>query len=385
MGMPRYPALVLWISLGVGLALAEPLPVGFADDLPERLSNEQFWALSGALSEPGDNFISDNLVSNEMSFAQVVPELNGLPSKGVYIGVGPEQNFTFLAAMDARMGFIIDIRRENLLLHLMYKAVFDLSPTRGSFLSRLFSRPNLAPVSGSAQASELMEAVAKAPVGSPSELQTNTEQLRNKLLDGFRLSLTPEELATIEKIYKAFHEYGPIISYSTTLLKKPVGLASYANLMKQTDSKGQELGFLASEARYEFVREMQRKNLIVPVVGNFAGKTALRAIGNYLRARSATVLAFYVSNVEDYLGRERVPQNGEWGVFCENVASLPIDDRSVFVRPLGLAAFDSERRLMLSPRMQISSREFDVYPAGSAPELKKALSKINPEVAQCRK
>jgi hypothetical protein len=94
-------------------------------DLPERLTNDEFWALTETLSEPDGAFISDNLVSNEMSFAQSVPQLAAAVSPGgVYLGVGPEQNFTFLAAMRARIGFIIDIRRDNLLLHLLYKALF---------------------------------------------------------------------------------------------------------------------------------------------------------------------------------------------------------------------------------------------------------------------
>ena len=75
---------------------------------------------------------------------------------------------------------------------------------------------------------------------------------------------------------------------------------------------------------------MQQRNLIVPVVGDFAGPRALRAIGSYLRARGAVVTAFYVSNVEDYLRR-----NGVWAAFCANVASMPLDAASVFIRPNG--------------------------------------------------
>jgi hypothetical protein len=77
---------------------------------------------------------------------------------------------------------------------------------------------------------------------------------------------------------------------------------------------------------------MQRSNLIVPVVGNFAGARALRAIGRYLEAHGQTVGAFYTSNVERYLFRD-----GRWDEFASNVGMLPLDSTSTFIR----ACFDA--------------------------------------------
>ena len=54
---------------------------------------------------------------------------------GVYLGVGPEQNFTYIAAIRPKIAFITDIRRGNLQLHLMYKALFELSADRAEFVS----------------------------------------------------------------------------------------------------------------------------------------------------------------------------------------------------------------------------------------------------------
>src|SRR5678809_849042 len=84
---------------------------------------------------------SDTLASNELVFARVVPDLiaRTKPS-GVYLGVGPEQNFTYIAAIRPKIAFIPDIRRGNLDLQLMYKALFELSADRADFVSRLFSR-----------------------------------------------------------------------------------------------------------------------------------------------------------------------------------------------------------------------------------------------------
>ena len=60
---------------------------------------------------------------------------------GVYLGVAPDQNFTYMVAVRPRMAFILDIRRGNLLQHLLYKAVFELSADRAEFVSMLFSKP----------------------------------------------------------------------------------------------------------------------------------------------------------------------------------------------------------------------------------------------------
>jgi hypothetical protein len=98
------------------------------------------------------------------------------------------------------------------------------------------------------------------------------------------------------------------------------------------DSQGRERTFLATDESFRFIKDLQSRNLIVPVVGDFAGPTALRAIGAFVRDRGATVGAFYVSNVEQYLQRA-----GVWTSFCANVATMPLDPASVFIRPSGRA------------------------------------------------
>src|SRR4051812_20268488 len=115
-------------------------PAGEA--LPERLDDRTFWTLITEFSEPNGFFRSDNLVSNETVFQHVIPTLQEtLGPVSAYVGVGPDQNFTYIAALKPRIAFIVDIRRQNMLLHLMYKALIEMSPTREEFLARLFSRP----------------------------------------------------------------------------------------------------------------------------------------------------------------------------------------------------------------------------------------------------
>ena len=107
-------------------------------------------------------------------------------------------------------------------------------------------------------------------------------------------------------------------------------MPTYTDLMTQADANGRHHSYLASEDRYGFVRKLEGDNLVIPVVGDFGGPTAIRDVGRYLSSRDATVTAFYLSNVERYLFDRR----RSWRTFYTNVAILPYDDKSLFIRAI---------------------------------------------------
>ena len=108
----------------------------------DSLTDREFWQFFTSMSEAGGTFAAENFVSNEKTYQYVVPTLQKtLTPGGVYLGVGPEQNFTYIVNLAPKLAVIFDIRRENALLHLMYKALIELSPTRAELVARLFSRP----------------------------------------------------------------------------------------------------------------------------------------------------------------------------------------------------------------------------------------------------
>jgi len=137
----RLPRVVssLWVSATLTVALL-CLPWSLAgqsrEPLPDSLSDQEFWSLTEKLSEPDGYFRStsgspDNLLSNENTISTVAAQLAArFKPGGVYLGVGPEQNFTYIAAIKPRIAFITDIRRGNLHLHLIYKALFEMSANR---------------------------------------------------------------------------------------------------------------------------------------------------------------------------------------------------------------------------------------------------------------
>ena len=320
----------------VGLALIVSLPLTsahgslvHADQLPQRLTDQEFWKLSSESSEPDGAFQSENLVSNEFRFQHVIPLLTRTATRDhAYLGVGPEQNFTYIAALRPSVAFIVDIRRGNLDLHLMYKALFEMSSSRSEFVSRLFSRKPPAGLNASSTALDIFDAIRQAP---PDEkiFERNLKAVVARLTGRHRFALSNADLHGVEFVYRAFFKDGPDIRYE--LLANPgfpvEGFPSYFDLMTTDDGKGQRRSYLASEEAFRFVKDMQARNLIVPVVGNFGGSKALRAVGAYLKQNDAIVSAFYVSNVEAYLRQQRI-----WGSFCANVAALPLDEASTFIR-----------------------------------------------------
>jgi hypothetical protein len=213
-----------------------------------------------------------------------------------------------------------------MLLHLMYKALLEQSSDRAEFLSRLFSRAQPAGLSAAASVRELFDAYGS--VEPSNELfENNLQTLIDRLVSHHRFSLSASDRQSIEYVYRAFYSAGPTIRYSFGRYGGWRPFPTYADLMMETDGRGENHGYLATEVRFQTLRELEQNNLVVPLVGDFAGRTALRSVGEYLRDHNATVTAFYTSNVEQYLF-----QNNAWRRFFSNVASLPLDGTSTFIR-----------------------------------------------------
>ena len=312
------------------------LPGSRRSTLPPALSDDEFWTLTTELSEPPGAFShSENLVSNEAHFAHTIRRLR--PRGGVYFGVGPEQNFSYIARLRPSMAFIVDIRRENRSLHLMYKALFELSHDRGDFVSRLFSRARPDGLQPYLSVQDLFAAYERV-TPSPVVYDQNVRAVRERLVHAHGFSLSPEDIAWIERAMQAFYTDGPEIHYGRSLPPDAAG-PSYRALMTATDFGGDTPSYLASEDGFAFVKELQVRNAIVPLVGDFAGARTLRRAGEYVRGHRATVSAFYASNVEVYLTRAKLR------AFCDNLASLPYLPGTVFLDSKTLQTFRAKLRV----------------------------------------
>ena len=188
-----------------------------ADTLPARLSDQAFWKLSAELSEPNGYFRSENLVSNEHTYQYVIPALTEFVKPGgVYLGVAPDQNFTYMAALRPRIAFILDIRRGNLHAQLLYKALFALSTDRAEFVSRLFTKPRPEALGNTGTAREIMDAYWDQPSGTLNDFKQNLDEVFDVLIGAYELPLSVDDRAGIEYVYRSFYWFGPGITWSSS-------------------------------------------------------------------------------------------------------------------------------------------------------------------------
>lgn len=342
-------ALVLVVALVAGLAT---VPVNArAQNLPDRLSDRDFWKFITDVSEPGGYFRSDNFLSNERQFQFVIPDLQQITKQGgVYLGVGPEQNFTYIVALQPKLAVIFDIRRQNMIEHLFYKAAFELSADRADFISRVFCRLRPAGLDTASTIAKLMQAYA--PTLPDTALARRTLAQVKETLARHNFTLTSEDQESLAYVYSAFCSAGVALDYSSGRSFGSGGfgrgMPTYNELMIATDAAGAERSYLANESNFRYLKSLEEKNLIVPVVGDFAGPKAIRAVGDYLRERHATVTAFYLSNVEQYLFEDL----DNWKRFYSNVSTLPTDANSLFIRSLGGRFRNTGRRASVISYMQ---------------------------------
>lgn len=300
-------------------------PAAGVDALPP-IPIAEFARLFRELSEPDRYFFSDNYVSNETSYLQVAPLLDRRARKGgAYIGVGPEQNFTYVSLLEPEIAFIVDIRRQNALQHLLFKAIFHQAKGRASFLALLLGREPRSEVEN-ASVAELLVHVEKTTKPERAAFDRIHARLVTEITGVWKIPLSAKDQETLAATHRAFFEGQLDLAFE---LHEANGrkYPKLRELLAADDPSGRARGFLATEPAFRSVQKLQQKNRVVPVVGDFAGEHALKAVAAELRRRDLPVNAFYVSNVEQY-----VMEPDKWRRYFANVDALPSDERSVFIR-----------------------------------------------------
>jgi hypothetical protein len=313
----------VWLACAVAL-----VPWGLQPLEPAAPAGSSFAAEVARLSEPPGEFDTDNLISNERSYLEIIPALvAGGVTGGAYVGVGPDQNFSYIARIRPAVAYIIDIRRDNLLLHLLFKALFAEARSRAEYLGLLTGRAPPGPAAQWRGASiERLVAYIDATPPSAALVRAARDRL-DATIAGFGVPLSPRDVATIGRFHDAFIARGLALQFNSHGRPPRVTYPTLRELLLATDRSGRRWSYLASEADFQFVRTLQRDDRIVPVVGDVSGPHALGAIARAVAARGERVSAFYISNVETYLFR-----GGAARRFAENIALLPRDGRSVMIR-----------------------------------------------------
>ena len=325
-------------------------------------SIRDFGALIGLLSETGGYFDTDNLISNESSYLHVIGALDRYGVKGgAYIGVGPDQNFSYIARIRPRIAFLMDIRRDNMLQHLMFKALFAASRNRMEYLALWLGKR--APSNVEAWSTRSIDDIV-AYLDSTRSTAATGAAARNAVLDEVRtmgVALAAADYATIERFHQEFIGAGLSLRFTSAGRAPQPYYPTLRQLILERNLEGRQASYLAREADYRVVKDLQRRNLIIPVVGDLGGTKALRAIGTYMKQRGDKLSAFYASNAEDYVLRD-----GNFPAYARSIAALPRDANSVFIRsyfgggnhPEAVAGYYSTQLLQ---KMDVFVRESAAY------------------------
>jgi hypothetical protein len=290
--------------------------------------SDSFAALIARFSEPAGYFDTDNLISNEASYLHAMGPLRRMGVQGgAYIGVGPDQNFSYIAQIRPRIALIVDIRRGNLLEQLWFKALFALSRNRADYLTLMFGRPPppFKVPQGADGLVKLLDYLDATPADSirvASAMQSVHDQLRR-----FGVALADSDVAAIDRIHRAFIDAGPGLQFTSYGRPPRPYYPTYRRLLLEHDLTGRRDSYLVRDDDFRFVKQMEDQDLVIPVVGDLAGAHALRSIATYLKAHHIPVSAFYTSNVEFYLMRQR-----DFDRFAANVLALPRAPNAVIIR-----------------------------------------------------
>lgn len=287
------------------------------------------------LSEPGGYFDTDNLISNESSYLHVAGALraSGL-SGGAYVGVGPDQNFSYMAILRPDIAYLIDIRRDNLLQHLLFKALFEEGRNRVEFLSLLYGRraPNDLGDWDERSVHEITAWVDGNP-GDAASRRFALERISERV-GSMGVPLDDDDWATIERFHRAFIEPGLDLRFTTYGRAPRFFYPTHRDLLLAEDLDGEPSSFLVDEDDYQFLRRLHEADAVIPVVGNLAGDHAFAAIGRDIAERGHTLNGMYTSNVEFYLWSDRT-----FDRFAVTLLGLPKDPGGFIIRSYFGGAF----------------------------------------------
>ena len=349
--------LLFFVAAGIGSSGAwaqSPAPRGVPDSIAD------LGALVSRLSDAGGYFDTDNLISNERGYQQVLGAMERLGVKGgAYIGVGPDQNYTYIARVRPRIAFVVDIRRDNMLEHLLFKALSARAANRAEYLALWTGRPG--PPNIAAYSDKPIDAIVAwidSSHSTPASVSHAKEVVRNEAQRS-GIALSAADLATIARFHDAFIADGLSLQFTTEGRAPRPYYPTLRQLILEHDASGRQRGYLASESDFQFIKSMHRRNLIVPVTGDLAGPHTFSRIGAYLAEHGEKVSVLYASNVEDYLIRD-----GRFPSYVASVRALPRDSNAVIIRsyfdggndhPEGISAYYATQLLQRMDRFVADS------------------------------
>ena len=194
---------------------------------------------------------------------------------GGYIGVGTDQNFSFIAKAKSECAFLMDFDSEIVKVNQVHLFFWNLSKNYLEF--KAFWDPK------NKKTSQLL-------------IQQQGGTLVNELLDGFKLGHTSNW------VFNRLNE----LDY----MHQKFGLVTFAH----------------SEAEFQHIKKLIEKKRIRAVVGNLLGDKTMDNISFALKQIKCPVRILYTSNAEEYFSFPPA--------FRKNILNLYTDEKGVLLRTI---------------------------------------------------
>jgi hypothetical protein len=172
---------------------------------------------------------------------------------------------------------------------------------------------------------ELIDYIDSVTVDSTAAVATERALIERAV--GFGVPITEDDVVTLKRLHSEFVDRGLDLQFSAYGRRAIANFPTIRQLYLATDLRGSLASFLATDDAYTVIRDLERADRVIPVVGDLGGTHAVKAIGRWLAARQERLTLFYLSNVEYYLIRSQT-----FAQFAENVASLPSSGHSLLTR-----------------------------------------------------
>ncbi|RLT14098.1 MAG: hypothetical protein DWI24_03455 [Planctomycetota bacterium] len=300
-------------------------------------SSNTFGARIQALDGPATGPASaDNLMTNEDSIASVVDQIaKEVPPRQVYLGVGPDQNYTLMAHARPENCYVIDFRKKNQLLHLFHKALVEISTSRIQYLENFWAREISEEIRKKGQTMDFIESFKNQSV-DPQKLDLIKQQVKS-VCSGWNL-LNKSELDEISTLQSRLAGQGPDARFLALKMYPTIG-----SLITMKSRAGQPAHWLAQENYYSVLRTMQLENRILPINGDWSDEKGFARIVKRIEQDRQKVGLIYLSDVEFFLIRQ-----GLFGKYVKNLMKLPLHADARIIRTSTKEIGHPERAIGLS-------------------------------------
>ncbi len=303
-----------------------------------------------SLAPPSTDYALDCFVSSEVGYNEVLARCQPVSAtpNGAYLGVGPDQNYTYIGALRPRLAVILDARLDNLLEHLVFKLAFSQARDPLDYLCLLFGRRRPAAPAAAADAKALVAQLHAQPLD-----EDQAASFSAFVLQAFRArwSQDSKALSRVKRLLgELVRRQLKVTSVSERCLANLDKIPDFEEVITATTPEGFNFHYLTDAERFGYVKALHGQDAIVPLLGNVVSPRGIAAARSVVEAAGLTLSAVYLSNLEEFLlqryiiAEDRIvarpnPKGAfegapgrSWHELLDQLSALPCDDDAVLIR-----------------------------------------------------